>query len=122
LNNVVLYNALFDVPNPNRQLMTQMTTQVFFIAAQAQDTLLIPMSALNFQPGRPRTQRKPQEKTNSASISAEKAGSTGKNNEIKNMPRLDKDKGGDKDREKGANRASVKVINANGELEERRVT
>lgn len=51
-NNVVLYNALFDVPNPNRQLMTQMTTQVFFVAASARDTLLVPMSALTFQ-GRP---------------------------------------------------------------------
>src|SRR5690606_36477195 len=98
------------------------TTQVFFIAAQAQDTLLIPMSALNFQPGKPRAQRKPQEKKKSASISAEKVGSTGKNDEIKNMPRLDKDKDGDSDREKRANRASVKVINANSELEDRRVT
>ncbi len=45
-NNVVLYNALFDVPNPNRALMTQMTAQVFFVAAAAQDTLVVPMSAL----------------------------------------------------------------------------
>ena len=35
-NNVVLYNALFDVPNPNRTLMTQMTAQVFFVVAEAQ--------------------------------------------------------------------------------------
>ena len=48
LNNVVLYNALFDVPNPNGLLMTQMTTQVFFVAAEARDVLLVPMSALSF--------------------------------------------------------------------------
>jgi macrolide-specific efflux system membrane fusion protein len=59
-NNVVLYNALFDVPNVNRSLMTQMTAQVFFIAARAQDTLLIPVSALQGGGGRgdrPRRER-----------------------------------------------------------------
>lgn len=45
-NNVVLYNALFDVSNPNQALMTQMTAQVFFVVAAAKDTLLVPMSAL----------------------------------------------------------------------------
>ena len=50
LNNVVLYNALFDVPNENRLLMTQMSTQVFFIESQAKDVLLVPMSALTFAP------------------------------------------------------------------------
>src|SRR5690606_23152980 len=49
LNNVVLYNALFDVPNEQRLLMTQMSTQVFFISSQAKDALLIPMSALTFE-------------------------------------------------------------------------
>jgi membrane fusion protein, macrolide-specific efflux system len=48
LNNVVLYNALFDVPNENRLLMTQMSTQVFFIESQAKNVLLVPMSALSF--------------------------------------------------------------------------
>jgi macrolide-specific efflux system membrane fusion protein len=44
-NNVVLYNALFDVANPNQTLMTQMTAQVFFIVASARDALLVPLSA-----------------------------------------------------------------------------
>lgn len=48
LNNVVLYNALFDVPNESRLLMTQMSTQVFFIESQAKDALLAPMSAISF--------------------------------------------------------------------------
>jgi len=52
LNNVVLYNALFDVPNENRLLMTQMSTQVFFIESQAKDALLVPMSAVSFAPPR----------------------------------------------------------------------
>jgi macrolide-specific efflux system membrane fusion protein len=46
LNNVVLYNALFDVPNANQSLMTQMTAQVFFTVAAARDALLVPMAAL----------------------------------------------------------------------------
>jgi macrolide-specific efflux system membrane fusion protein len=46
VNNVVLYNALFDVPNKDRSLMTQMTTQVFFVVAEAKDAVLVPMSAV----------------------------------------------------------------------------
>jgi macrolide-specific efflux system membrane fusion protein len=46
VNNVVLYNALFDVENPDRALMTQMTAQVFFVTAQAKDAVLVPVSAL----------------------------------------------------------------------------
>ncbi len=52
-NNVVLYNALFDVPNDNGALMTSMSTQVFFIAAQARDALVIPASAINFKVRKP---------------------------------------------------------------------
>jgi macrolide-specific efflux system membrane fusion protein len=47
VNNVVLYNALFDVPNPDGALMTQMTAQVFFVVAEAKDAVLVPLSALD---------------------------------------------------------------------------
>ena len=47
VNNVVLYNALFDVPNPEGGLMTQMTAQVFFIVADVKDATLVPFSALS---------------------------------------------------------------------------
>ena len=46
VNNVVLYDALFDVPNPNQALMTQMTAQVFFVVASAKDAVLVPLAAL----------------------------------------------------------------------------
>ena len=46
INNVVLYTALFDVDNPNHELMTQMTAQVFFIVNSAYDVVIAPMSAL----------------------------------------------------------------------------
>ena len=45
-NNVVLYKALFEVPNADGQLMTQMTAQVFFIVDVARDVLMVPMSAI----------------------------------------------------------------------------
>ncbi|WP_428399643.1 efflux RND transporter periplasmic adaptor subunit [Marinobacter salarius] len=48
-NNVVLYNAVFEVPNPEGRLMTQMTAQVFFVNAEARGTLLVPVTALNGQ-------------------------------------------------------------------------
>jgi macrolide-specific efflux system membrane fusion protein len=47
-NNVVLYTALFDVPNPDRSLMTQMTAQVFFVRASAHDAVTVPISAVRF--------------------------------------------------------------------------
>lgn len=48
-NNVVLYNALFDVDNRGRNLLPQMTAQVFFVVAEARDALVVPMSALTLQ-------------------------------------------------------------------------
>lgn len=50
-NNVVLYNALFDVPNKNQALLPSMTTQVFFIAATAKDALLVPTAAVTTSRG-----------------------------------------------------------------------
>jgi membrane fusion protein, macrolide-specific efflux system len=47
VNNVVLYNALFDVPNADGTLMTQMTAQVFFIVAEVKDAVLVPLTAVN---------------------------------------------------------------------------
>jgi macrolide-specific efflux system membrane fusion protein len=47
VNNVVLYDALFDVENPNRTLMTQMTAQVFFVVSSARDAVIVPLTALH---------------------------------------------------------------------------
>lgn len=45
-NNVVLYNALFEVPNAEGLLMPQMTTQVFFIADAARQVVAVPVGAV----------------------------------------------------------------------------
>lgn len=46
INNVVFYDVLFDIPNPDRILKIQMTAQVFIVLAQAKDALLIPAAAI----------------------------------------------------------------------------
>ena len=46
VNNVVLYNVLFDVANADGALKPQMSTQVFFRVASAENALAIPVSAL----------------------------------------------------------------------------
>ncbi|WP_028004079.1 macrolide transporter subunit MacA [Sinorhizobium meliloti] len=45
-NNVVLYYALFDVPNPTGELMMSMSAQVFFVQAAAKNVLVVPSAAL----------------------------------------------------------------------------
>ncbi|HTT08960.1 MAG TPA: efflux RND transporter periplasmic adaptor subunit [Gammaproteobacteria bacterium] len=46
INEVVLYDALVDVDNRDRQLMTGMSTQMFFVLGEAKDVPLIPVAAL----------------------------------------------------------------------------
>lgn len=121
LNNVILYNALFDVPNENRVLMTQMSTQVFFIESQAKDVLLVPMSAVSFAPlrgerlrdERPRDERPQGERTNAPQPTEEQKAEWKK--------RRDEIKEGT---DKSAHRprpAIVKVMDEDGDIEERKV-
>jgi macrolide-specific efflux system membrane fusion protein len=51
VNNVVLYSALFDVPNPDNDLLPQMSAQVFFIVSHAENVPVVPMAALKAMPG-----------------------------------------------------------------------
>jgi macrolide-specific efflux system membrane fusion protein len=46
INNVVFYDVLFDIPNPERELNIQMTAQVFIVLARAKGVLLIPAAAV----------------------------------------------------------------------------
>jgi macrolide-specific efflux system membrane fusion protein len=46
VNNVVLYTALFEVPNKSGELMTQMTAQVFFVISGVKDAISVPVAAL----------------------------------------------------------------------------
>ncbi len=51
VNNVVLYSALFDVPNPQNDLLPQMSAQVFFVVSHAENVPIAPMAALKPMPG-----------------------------------------------------------------------
>jgi macrolide-specific efflux system membrane fusion protein len=46
INDVILYNALIDVQNPDKALMTSMTAQVFFVLGEAKDVPIVPVAAL----------------------------------------------------------------------------
>jgi macrolide-specific efflux system membrane fusion protein len=70
VNNVVLYNALFDVENPDGALMTQMTAQIFFVVAQARDVITVPLSAL--RPGGDRVASKGAARSKSGAESSER--------------------------------------------------
>ena len=47
LNNVVLYNAFFNVPNEAGRLLPSMTAQVFFVVEQAINALRVPAATVN---------------------------------------------------------------------------
>jgi macrolide-specific efflux system membrane fusion protein len=51
-NNVVLYNSLFDVANPDGDLLPQMSAQVFFVIAEAQQVPVVPVGAVATVAGR----------------------------------------------------------------------
>lgn len=46
VNNVILYNVLFDVANPDSALKPQMSAQVYFQLARVDDALVVPAAAL----------------------------------------------------------------------------
>ena len=46
INNVVFYDVLFDIANPERELKIQMTAQVFIVLSKANGVLLIPTAAI----------------------------------------------------------------------------
>lgn len=116
LNNVILYNALFDIPNENRVLMTQMSTQVFFIESQAKDVLLVPMSAVSFAPPRserPQGERPQGERTNALPPSEElKAERKNRRNEVKESANNPVNR---------SRPAIVKVMGEDGAIEDRKV-
>ncbi len=122
-NNVVLYNALFDVPNANQSLMTNMTAQVFFIAATANDALLIPAAAFNSSGGL------------GASAARRERGASGPERERRDAPMPPRPASDATDASASAaatsgfatvsarapRRATVKLLTAAGTLEERTV-
>lgn len=46
INDVVLFNVLVDAKNEDRQLMTDMSTQMFFVLGRSEKAVLVPATAL----------------------------------------------------------------------------
>jgi len=68
VNNVVLYDALFDVDNRDGALMTQMTAQVFFVSADAKNAVLVPVGALRPAGPQPGQRRRGDRPTQTAAV------------------------------------------------------
>jgi membrane fusion protein, macrolide-specific efflux system len=68
VNNVVLYDALFDVDNRDGALMTQMTAQVFFVNAEAKNAVLVPVGALRAAGAQPGQRRRGDRATDTAAV------------------------------------------------------
>jgi macrolide-specific efflux system membrane fusion protein len=76
INNVVLYNVLFDVKNADRELKMQMSAQVFFIFGQAKNALLVSVAAL--KPGKASGSRKATPNSTAPADDAAAAAANGK--------------------------------------------
>jgi macrolide-specific efflux system membrane fusion protein len=109
LNNVVLYDALFDVANERKVLMTQMTAQVFFVLASAKQALQVPLTALH-----PVARERGASGRSSSSGASRGGGSGGE--------RRDRAARSDDPRAMFRNgHAAVSVVDANGHVSERAV-
>ncbi|MGH6870161.1 MAG: efflux RND transporter periplasmic adaptor subunit [Rhizomicrobium sp.] len=118
-NNVVLYTAIFDVDNPDNQLMTQMTAQVFFVTASAHNVVTVPVSALH--QGRGHTGGRSGSRTpNQDHASAAQPNSRGAGSRFGLTPEQRTQMHAAM-REPGAKRAFVQVMKADGTIEPRPV-
>lgn len=104
INNVTLYNALFNVSNSGGALKVQMTAQVFFILEKAQDVLVVPLSAIQ------------------AVDKTQKGGGAGKNGKGKASKADGKNDGNGTQQTKKGKKHSVRVLKEDGSIEERPVT
>jgi macrolide-specific efflux system membrane fusion protein len=114
VNNVVLYDALFDVSNADQALMTQMTAQVFFVASSAKDAVLVPLAALHPVEGAGRTRTPRGTSTTDGKKSADG----------KSAPRSgtgERATGNDPRQQFANGRALVSVVGSSGKVEEREV-
>ena len=113
VNNVVLYDALFDVENPDRALMTQMTAQVFFVIASARNAVLVPVAALRPVPteGRQRGAGERKRERKSERKSGERTGQS----------RGERASGADPRAQFSNGPALVSVVGADGEVSDREV-
>ena len=122
VNNVVLYDALFDVANPDQVLMTQMTAQVFFVASSARDAVLVPLTALRPVPveERPRAPKAPATTATDGNTVAP-VGATERAPGAARSGGARRASGADARNQFANGRALVSVVGADGKIAEREV-
>lgn len=106
INSVILYNVLFDADNPDGVLKAQMSAQVYFLLARAEDALLIPASALQ---GSGKGKRP-----------KENGDGTGKSGEGRKGAKADT-AGGDAEAPRARKRSYTVKVMKDGQIEEREV-
>jgi macrolide-specific efflux system membrane fusion protein len=129
VNNVVLYNVLFDVENGDNALKPQMSAQTYFVIAKAENALAVPVAALKpVSGGAAKGARRKAEGT--SVVSEAQAAEQPKATE---SPR-GTEAGADRPRRTGERRARpedgkpreraylVQVVNSEGKVEDRRIT
>ena len=120
VNNVVLYNALFDVVNDGA-LMTQMTAQVFFVIAQAKNAVLVPVSALRSVGAGAGGERRRAKDGSAKGDSTKAAEGKGEAGATKGGGRARAEGGADPRTRFANGRAMVRVKKADGTIENREV-
>lgn len=134
VNNVVLYNVLFDVENADGALKPQMSAQSFFVIARAENAVTVPMAALQPAARRPRPAQQASSPMDAvAATTAPEAGARGEKSARAGRP-VSEASGAPRARQRPAERQAapgsrprprphlVRVLNAEGQVEERRVT
>ena len=135
VNNVVLYNVLFDVENADNALKPQMSAQTYFVIAKADNALAVPVAALKPVDGAGRARRGKGKGDDAAKAQKTAATATSVVAEAQ-AAELSKatEANPDRPRRSGERRARtedgkpreraylVQVVKPDGKLEERRVT
>jgi macrolide-specific efflux system membrane fusion protein len=131
VNNVVLYNVLFDVENADGALRPQMSAQSYFVLARADDAVTVPMAALQPAAARraPPVQRSPMD-----AVAAEPGAAATQTPDAGRQPPGASRQSSVSGRRSGERRAAaagstprprpylVRVVGNDGQIEERRVT
>lgn len=102
----IYYNALFDVPNPDGQLRIDMTAQVYIVLDEAKNVLTVPAAALSMSgtgKGSKHKQGQTVQATGADSNAVDQAGAEHKDKGI------------------AGKRATVRVLHADGTVEERKI-
>jgi membrane fusion protein, macrolide-specific efflux system len=118
VNNVVLYDALFEVENPNQVLMTQMTAQVFFVVSSARNAVLVPLTALRPVPAEVRPRAPAVAGADEGKSAARSGGAERKSGGARSGERAS---GADARNQFANGRALVSVVSTDGKVTDREV-